>query len=99
MDWPIVKGPEVVSVLTTETSAETPVRPPLPLLSVLFPVFGSGSFAEAVALLSNAPAALIVAVTLMITFAPEARVAIVHGSDAQAPLTPVMVRLVGVSVT
>ena len=74
--------------------------PPLPVLSVLLPGFGSGSVAETVALLSKAPAALMVAVTLMVTFAPEARLAMVQGRAAQPPpLTLVMVRFVGVSVT
>ena len=46
------------------------------------------------------PAALIVAVTLIVVFAPEASEAIVQGSAAQPlPLTFVIVRLVGVSVT
>ncbi len=54
----------------------------------------------AVALLSNAPAALIVAVTVIVAFAPDASEAIVHGNAAQPPpLTLVIVRFVGVSVT
>src|SRR5207302_1564643 len=100
MLWLTVKGPLVVSVFTIDTSAEAAARPPLPLLSVLFEESGSGSFAETVELLSNEPAALIVAVTLMVAFAPEARLAIVHGSAAQPPpVTLVMLRFVGVSVT
>src|SRR5436190_18859065 len=96
----MVNGPEVVKVLTIETSADAAAVPPLPVESVLFDVFGSLSAGVAVALLSNAPAALIVAVTLMVVFAPEARLAIVHGRAAQPlPLTFVMVRFVGVSVT
>src|SRR5258706_104733 len=96
----MVKGPAVVSVLTTETSADKVAVPPLPVLSVLFARFGSNSVAETVDVLSNAPAALIVAVTLMVTFAPEARLAMVHGSAAQPPpLTFVMVMFDGVSVT
>ena len=56
--------------------------------------------AVAVAELSNAPAAVIVAVTLIVVFAPEARLAIVHGSAEQPlPVTFVIVRFVGVSVT
>src|SRR5437588_823512 len=83
-----------------ETSADAAAVPPLPMLSVLFELSGSGSVAETVALLSNEPAALIVAMTLMVAFAPEARLAIVHGSAAQPPpLTFVMLRFVGVSVT
>src|SRR5258706_14256333 len=62
-------------VLTIERSADDAVAvPPLPVLSALLPLFGSGSVADTVAVLSNAPAALIVAVTLMVTLAPEARV-------------------------
>ncbi len=87
--------------MTIPRSADgEPVVPPLPVLSVLFAGLGSGSVAETVALLSNAPAALIVAVTVIVTLAPEARLAMVHGSAAQPPpLTLVMVRCVGVSVT
>src|SRR5437667_366939 len=95
----MVNGPAVVSVFTTETSADAPAVPPLPVLSVLLPLFGSGSVAETVALLSNAPTAVIVAMTVMVVFAPESRLEIVHGSDPQAPLTLVMVRFVGVSET
>src|SRR4051812_48411465 len=77
-----------------------PVVPPLPVLSVLLPLLGSGSVAVAVALLSKAPAALMIAVTLMVTFAPEARLAMVQGRAAHPPpVTLVMVRCVGVSVT
>src|SRR5256885_402218 len=76
-----------------------PAVPPLPVLSVLFAGFGSGSVALTVVALSNAPEATIVAVTLIVTFAPTASEAMVHGRAAQAPVTLVMVRLVGVSVT
>src|SRR5436190_1625443 len=100
MDWRAVNGPLVVNVLTTEMSAEAAAVPPLPLLSVLLPGFGSDSVPDAVALLSNAPVALIVAVTVMTVFAPEARLAMTHGAnDVQAPLTFVIVRFAGVSVT
>src|SRR3954447_17733049 len=93
-------GENVVSVFVSETSAAGLADPPLPLLSVLFAAFGSLSAGVAVALLSNAPAALIVAVTLMVVFAPVARLGMVHGRAAQPlPLTLVMVRFVGVSVT
>src|SRR5436190_23000251 len=95
-----MNGPPVVNVLTTDTSAEVAAVPPLPLLSVLLPGFGSDSVPVAVALLSNAPAALIVAVTVMTVFAPEARLAMTQGeNDVQAPLTFVIGRFVGVSVT
>src|SRR3954447_22908582 len=96
----MVNGAAVVRSLTTDTSAEAAATPPLPLLSVLFAGTGSGSFAETFAMLSNEPAAVIVAVTKIVTFAPEARLAIVHGSSAQPPpLTFVMLRFDGVSVT
>src|SRR3954452_15957558 len=100
MLWPAKKGPEVTSVFTTETSADDVAVPPLPVLSVLLPGTGSDSIPLALAVLSNAPAALIVAVTVIVAFAPAASVAIVHGSAAQPPpLTFVIVRFVGVSVT
>src|SRR5215212_4144552 len=96
----MVNGPAVTSVLTSDTSAEAAAVPPLPVLSALSPTFGSNSAGVAVALLSKAPEAVIVAVTLMVVFAPEARLAMVHGSAAQPePDTLVMVRFVGVSVT
>src|SRR5215213_9265682 len=96
----MVNGPAVTSVFTSETSAEVPALLPLPVLSVLLAGIGSGSAPVAVALLSKAPEAVIVAVTLMVVFAPEARLAMVHGSAAQPePDTLVMVRFVGVSVT
>ena len=86
--------------MTIETSADADALPPLPVLSVLFPVFGSGCAAVAFALLSNAPAASMVAVAVIVVLAPEARLAMVQGSAAHPPpLTLVMVRLVGVSVT
>src|SRR5215208_3609963 len=96
----MVNGPAVTSVFTSDTSAEAAAVPPFPVLSVLLAVFGSGSVAVAVALLSKAPAAVMVAVTLMVVFAPEARLAMVQGSAAQPPpVTVVMDRLDGVSVT
>src|SRR5262245_13370088 len=97
---PFRYGPGVTKVLTTARSAESTALPPLPVLSVLFAVFGSGCAAVAVALLSKAPAALIVAVTKICVLPPEPSEAIVHGNDEQPlPLTFVMVRLLGVSVT
>ena len=88
------------NVLTVDTSAEPAAVPPLPELSVLFPGFGSDSAAAAVAELSNGPAASTVAITLIDAIVPEAIDGIVHGNAVQpAPLTPVMVRFVGVSVT
>src|SRR3954451_625033 len=100
MLWPITYGPVVTSVLSTETSAEAAAVPLLPMLSVLLVTFGSGSVAETFAVLSNEPAAVIVAMTVMVTFALTPRLAIVHGSAAQPPpLTFVMLRFDGVSVT
>src|ERR1044072_4132597 len=90
---------EVVLVTPTSTDVETAV-PPLPVLSVLLAVFGSGSVALTCVLLSNAPAATTVAGTLEVVFGPAAREGLVQGRAEQPlPLTPVMVRLVGVSVT
>src|SRR5204862_4280888 len=96
-----MNGPAVVNVLTIETSADAAAVPPLPLLSELLFVFGSVSVAETVVLLSNAPAALIVAVTVSATFAPELMLGIVqgNGSEQPPPLRFVSVRFVGVSVT
>src|SRR5438105_2233954 len=83
-----------------ETSADATAVPPLPVLSVLFDGSGSWELDEALALLSNGPTAVIVAVTVMVTFAPLAREAIVHGRAAQPPpLALVMLRCDGVSVT
>src|SRR6185369_11661144 len=99
MVWPWMNGPAVSSVFTTETSAATPIRPALPVLSVLFVSFGSNSSAETDDALSNGLPSM-VTVTVMTTFAPPASEAMVQGSAAQPPpLTLVMVRLVGVSVT
>src|SRR4051812_37232874 len=87
-----------ISVFTIDTSADTLVR--LAVLSVLLARFGSDSIGVAVAVLLNAPVALMVAVMVMDVLAPEARLAMVHGRAAQPlPLTLVMVRFVGVSVT
>ena len=88
------------SVFSTDTSAAAAAVPPFPVLSVLFPGTGSCSAAVAVAELSNPPALLIVAVTLIDAVAPAAIDGIVHGNaEHPAPLTVVMVRFVGVSVT
>src|SRR5688572_972435 len=99
MLWPGTNGPAVLSVLVILTSADSAAVPPLPASSVLFEVSGSGSVAETLAVLSNAPAASMVAVTVIDAFAPEASDGIVHGSATQSPVTPVMVRFDGVSVT
>ena len=64
---------------------------------------GSGSVLpgeSTVAKLPNTPALLMVAVTVMVSVAPGARVGIVHGKSAQpAPSTAVIARFVGVSFT
>src|SRR5581483_3701255 len=100
MLWPELKGPAVVNVLTIETSATGDALPPLPVLSVLFAGLGSGSAAATVELLSKAPGALIVAVTVIVVLAPLERLAMVQGSAEQPPpLTLVIVRFDGVSVT
>src|SRR3954469_1753240 len=86
--------------MTISDAPLAPVVPPLPVVSVLLAGVGSLSAAVAVAWLSKAPAALMVAATVIVLFAPDASVAIVHGSAVQPPpLTPVIVMLVGVSVT
>src|ERR1043165_9371188 len=96
---PAMYGLLVMSVFTIDTSAEAAAVRLFPVVSVLFAVFWSFSAGVAVALLSNAPAAVIVAVTVIDVLAPLARLAIVQGNPAHAPLTPVIVRFVGVSVT
>src|SRR2546423_11062184 len=69
-------------------------------LLVWFARFESDSAGVAVAVLSKAPGALIVAVTLMVVLAPEASEGMVHGRAPQPlPLTVAVVRFVGVSVT
>src|SRR5258707_11259012 len=89
-----------MGVCTVVSSTDVPAVPPFPVLSVLLARFGSSSAGVAVAELSNAPAALIVAVTLMVVLAPEASEGIVHGRAAQPlPLTRVMARLVSESAT
>src|ERR1041385_7075208 len=89
---------EAVLVMPTSTGCAAAV-PPMPVWSVLLSRFGSGSVALTGAALSNAPTALIVAVTLIVVLALTASEAMSHGSAEQAPVTPVMVRLAGVSVT
>ncbi len=68
--------------------------------SVLFATFDSLSAGVAVALLAMRPTELILAVTVIVTLAPEARLGMVHGKAEQPPpVTFVMVMFVGVSVT
>src|SRR5258708_3633650 len=98
MLWPAVNGPEVTRVFTSETSAEAPVVPPLPVLSVLLDVFGSGWAAVAVAFNATAPAEIFALSLHVAVPISEARLAMVHGRAAQPPpVTLVMVRFVGVS--
>jgi hypothetical protein len=99
MDWPAKNGPLVSSVFVTDMSADGPALPPLPLLSVLLAVFGSVSAPLAEAMLSNAPAATIVAVRLIVAMPGNGRFAIVHGSATHAPVTLVIDRFDGASVT
>src|SRR5258706_177539 len=99
MLWPAWNGPAVTSGFTSDTSADGAALPPLPVLSVLLPGFGSDSVAVSVAVLSKAPAAMIVAVTVIVALDPEVRLASVHGSAEQPPpVTFVMLRFDGVSV-
>ena len=90
----------LVSVLTTDTSAEAAAVPLLPSSSVSFELLGSGSSASTVTTLSNAPAASMVAMMAMFSNEPLGRLGMVQGKAEQLVLcTLVMVRLVGVSVT
>ena len=97
-----VSSPELSVLVVTKSATPTAV-PELPVLSVLFPGVGSVSFAETVAILSNVPGPSIVAVTVMVTSVagePAAILEMVHGKDVHPPpLTPVIVKLVGVSET
>src|SRR5438034_95954 len=80
--------------------ADARAVPPLPVLSVLLPRFGSGSVADTVDELPNAPAALIVAFTVIVTSATYALS--LHDAlpiSQPPPLTLVIVKLLGVSVT
>src|SRR5687768_4976896 len=80
--------------------ALAPALPPLPVSSVLLPGDGSFSVAATVTRLSNGPEATMLALTLIVTLAPLDRLAMVHGKAAHpAPLTLLMARLAGVSVT
>src|SRR5215217_2417380 len=100
MVWPTLYGAGVLSTLSSTTSANGSALPPLPVLSVLLPGTGSASVAVTVTELLNGPGVLIVAVTVMVSFAPDARLAMVHGSAEQFVLLTVwMVRFDGVSAT
>ena len=86
--------------MTTCISALVPADPPLPVLSVLFDGTGSVSSALTVVLLSNAPLALMVALTVMVSLLPLVNDGMVQGKAEQlVELTVLMVKLVGVSVT
>src|ERR1041385_2974883 len=101
MDCVAVKGLLVVNVLTISRSADATAVPPLPVLSVLLPLFGSNSVALTVAELSNEPVATIFAVTVMFALGPLASEPMLHGkgSEQPPPDTLVMLRFVGVSAT
>src|SRR5262245_30650135 len=95
----MVNGPAVVSVFTIETSAEG--RAVSPAVALLFEGSRSVTVVDAVAVLLNAPAALIVAVTVTLSVSVADRFGGtgVQGNDEQPePVTLVMVRLVGVSL-
>src|SRR5688572_22997038 len=82
---------------TAHAGATAIVLPPA--LSVSLVLFVSPEVA-AVALLSNAPALLIFAVTVIEVAGPGGTVATVHGKAVQPePLTPVIIKFVGESVT
>src|SRR5215212_8847543 len=100
MVWPTLYGGDVLSTLSSTMSANGSALPPLPVLSVLLPGTGSASVAVTVTELSNGPGAPIVAVTVMGSFAPGARLGIVHGRAEQFVLLTVwMDRFDGVSAT
>src|SRR5258706_12835316 len=82
-----------MSVWSVERLQEGAVVMSFPVLSVLLARFESDSAGVAVAVLSNAPAALIVAVTVMVVFAPAARLGMVQGSAAHPP--PLELEMVG----
>src|SRR5438309_1013210 len=100
MDSPALYGPAVTRVLLKIGRAACRDGPPFPVVSVSLARIEWLSAGVAVALLSNAPAARIVAVTLMVVCAPEASEAIVLGSAAQAlAVALLLVSILGVSVT
>src|SRR5262245_30944485 len=97
---PAVKGPAVTRVLTRETSAEAVAVPPLLVGAVVLAVLGSASVSVGLALLSKPPAVPTRRSSDLVALAPGARLGMVQGRVEQpAPLTLVIVRLVGVSVT
>ena len=85
------------STLVNDTSAVGVVLSPS--LPVLLVVSGSASVGVAVALLLNAPSAVIVPVTVIVALAFGAIEAIVHGIAVQAPVNTRPDRFVGVSLT
>src|SRR5258706_574998 len=100
MDWPMVNGPEGKSVVKgkrVDLGGRGMIKKKM---SELFGGLGSDSAGGAVAVLSKVPAALMVAVKVIVVLAPEAGLGMVQGKAAQPPpVTFVMVRFVGVSVT
>src|SRR5256885_5940960 len=99
MIWPATYGPAVTIVFTIDTSTEAAAVPPLPVLSVLFAVFGSNSAGVAVAVLSKAPAAVIVALTFIVVFAPRGSEGNPAGRPAPGPEALPRVLVDGVSAT
>src|SRR5690606_97697 len=85
--------------LTLMLAPGTPALPPSPSV-VLSDGSGSGTSGEdTVAPLVKAPGASMVAVTVMVAVPLASSEAMVHGIVVHAPLTLVIVRLVGTSVT
>src|SRR5437588_12833567 len=68
-----LSGPAVTKFLFFAMLRYAPTVTLFPYTTLFRSRFGSGSVADTVDELSNAPAALIVAVTVIVTFAPEAK--------------------------
>ena len=88
---------------TSATPAAVPSLLPSVPSSILFATIGSVSSAATLAVFEKAPTASIVAITVMVTSLaglPLAIFPIVHGKEVHPPpLTDVIVKFVGVSVT
>ena len=94
----------MVSIIPSPSaSGGKTATPALPVLSKSLVAFGSSSSALTPDELSKAPTALIVACTVIVTSLaglPLAILPIVHGKEVHPPpLTEVIVKFVGVSVT
>ena len=90
--------PPFTGAIVSSTASMTLVEMS-PSLPVLLVVSGSASVGVAVALLLNAPSAVIVPVTVIVALAFGAIEAIVHGIAVQAPVNTRPDRFVGVSLT